>query len=154
MKNFKGEIITGPRRLKKPEYGTGKIDTLGDPEVDWSFLSKEADVHGFDITNLESNGKYVIEIELPPGTIIIRYGRESGKYTAPEGTDYEKLAMPYVKETVPYYKYKVISKNVLVTCVVEKGKVAPGFDSDGGAIQYYHRLTIFQSVREGILERL
>lgn len=154
MKNYNGEPITGPRQLKRPEYGTGKIDTMGDPEPDWSYLSEKADEHGFDKTNVESNGKYKIEIELPPGTIIIRYGKESGYYTAPQGTDYDKLAMPYIKETVPYNEYKVISKSLFVTCVVEKGIVAPGFDSEGGAIQYYHSLTIFESIRKGILERL
>lgn len=154
MRNFRGEIITGPRRLKKPEYGTGKIDGAGDPEVNWSYLSKEADEHGFDKSNLESNGKYIIEIELPPGTVIIRYGKESGKYTAPDGTDYEKLALPYVKETVPYYKYKVSTNSLRVTCIVIQGRVAPGFGSPGGAVQYCHRLTILQSVRAGILARL
>lgn len=154
MKNYKGEPITGPRRLKKPEYDTGKTDALGDPIPDWSYLSEKADEHGFDKTNVESNGKYIIEIELPPGTIIIRYGRESGSYSAPQGSDYDKLAMPYIKETVPYNEYKVIANSVVVTCVVEKGKVAPGFDSEGGAIQYYHSISIFESVRKGMLERL
>lgn len=153
MRNFRGEVITGPRRLKRLEFGTGKNDSLGNPEVDWSLLSKEADEHGFDKTNLESNGKYFIEIVLPAGTIIIRYGTESGYFTAPEGTDYDKLALPYVKETVPYYEY-VVSKKISVTCVVDKGKVAPGFDSEGGAIQYYHHQSILRSVRAGILERL
>lgn len=154
MKNFRGEILTGPRQLKRPEYGTGKVDSLGDPIPDWSLLSKEADEDGFDKTNREKNGKYIIEIELPQGTIIIRYGKESGKFTAPQGTDYEKLAMPYKKETVPYYEYKVIAKNLHVRCVVQKGRVAPGFDSGGGAIQYCHNMSIYESVKNGVLERL
>lgn len=154
MKNFRGEILVGPRQLKKPEYGTGEVNDLGEPIPDWSLLSEEADKHGFDKTNQESNGKHIIEIELPPGTIIIRYGNESGKYTAPQGTDYENLSMPYKKETVPYYEYKVVAKSLHVTCVVQKGKVAPGFDSKGGAIQYYHNTTIYESIKKGILERL
>lgn len=155
MKNRRGESIDGIRRLKRDEYGTGKIDENGQPEVAWEkFLSKNADERGFDKTNKESNGDYKMQTVLPYGTIIIRFGNDMGHYTAPQGTDYEKLAMPYTEESMEYNEYKVIADNIHVSCVVEKGKTAPGFDSDGGATQYYHSMTILQSIRNGLLERL
>lgn len=154
MKNYKGEIISGKKQLINPKYGTGKIDRHGQPIVDWSYLSIHADKDGFDTRNIESNGKYKINITLPYGSIIIRYGNEAGNFTAPQGTEYEKLALPYVKDTVEYNEYRVISANLPITCIVEKGKVAPGFDSAGGAIQYLHPITIRESVKKGLLERL
>lgn len=152
MKNSKGKSIDGIRRLKKEEYGTGEFDENGQPIVDWAkFRGKDEDDRGFDTNNKESNGEYTMQVELPPGTIIIRYGSEMGRYTAPRGTEYETLGLPYTEESVEYNEYRV---NENVSCEVEKGKVAPKFDSNGGATQYYHSMTIRQSVRRGILERL
>ena len=84
-------------------------------------MSKFADKDGFDIRNIEKNKKYKIEIELPYGTILIRYGNETGRFSAPKGTKYEDLALPYVKNTVEYNEYKVIATGIKVICVVEKG---------------------------------
>lgn len=154
MRNYRGEIISGIKQLIKPEYGTGDIDKYGQPVVNWSYLSKYADEEGFDIRNIEKNGKYKIKVKLPYGSILIRYGSELGRFTAPKGTEYEKLALPFVKETVEYNEYKVMSTKVMVVCIVQKGKVAPGFNSDGGAIQYYHPINIYNSVKKGLLERL
>ena len=154
MKNYNGESISGIRQLKKKEYGTGKKDRHGQPVINWSYLSKHADDNGFDTRNIESNGKYTIEFILPYGSIIIRYGNEIGRFTAPKGTAYEKLSLRYIPETMEYNEYKVISDNVCIKCIVEKGIVAPGFDSEGGAVQYYHPITIREAVRKGMLERM
>lgn len=154
MKNYKGEIISGIRQLIKPEYGTGENDRYGQPKVNWGYLSKYADDDGFDTRNVESNGQYRMEVVLPYGTIIIRYGNEMGHYTAPKGAKYEELALPYIRESVEYNEYKVISDNVHIICIVDKGKVAPGFSSYGGAIQYLHPITIRESIKKGILERI
>lgn len=151
--NYKGEQITKPFQLKKPEFGTGRVNSDGYPEVAWPQPSETVDNYGFDKKNVESNSHYTIKIKLPPGTIIIRYGREDGHFTAPKGTEYEKLSLPYVKETVPYFEYRV-KKRIIVKCKVTKGKAAPAFDSEGGAIQYYHPITIGMSLQKGILERI
>ena len=153
-KNYKGDNISGPKVLEKPEYGTGRHNKNGEPEVNWDYLSEYADNDGFDIRNDEGNGEYKIFVALPKGTKIIRYGHEEGSFTAPVGTPYENLALPYVKETVEYNEYKVIADQVTVECKVCKGKVAPGFSSDGGAIQYKHPITIRASIKERILERI
>lgn len=154
MKNDKGEKITGIKELLKPEYGTGMTDKHGQPVVDWGCLSSWADQHGFDTRNLEQNGKYKMKMKLPYGTEIIRYGNEMGNFTAPKGTRYEELALPYVKDTVEYNEYRVMADDIYIICIVDKGKVAPGFGSTGGAIQYRHPITIRESLRQGILERV
>ena len=40
-----------------------------------------------------------------------------------------------------------------VNCIVDKGIVAPGFGSIGGAAQYRHYRTIRESLEIGILEK-
>ncbi len=154
MKNYKGETISGIRQLKKPEYGAGKTNRYGQPVVNWNYLSKYADDDGFDTRNIESNGKHTVEYILPYGSIIIRYGSEIGHFSAPKGTAYENLALPYIPESVEYNEYKVTAHDVRIQCIVEKGIVAPGFDSNGGAVQYLHPITIRESVRKGMLERI
>lgn len=153
-KNYKGEIITGPRKLKNASFGTGVLLDNGEPIVNWKMLSSFADEDGFDIRNKEPNGNYKVMVTLPVGTIIIRYGNEMGTFTAPEKTDYDDLALPYIKESVEYNEYRVLSPNLEVECIVEKGKVAPGFDSPGGAVQYKHPITIRESIKKKILERV
>lgn len=105
---------------------------------------------GFDKRNLLKNDKYKMEVELPYGTILIRYGSEVGKFTARKGTKYESLALPYMKDTVEYNEYKVIANGVKVICIVEKGKIAPGFDSDGGAVQFMHSVSIRESMKRSL----
>ena len=154
MKNYKGETISGIRQLKKPEYGTGKNNRFGQPAVNWSYLSKYADDDGFDTRNREADGKHTVEFILPYGSVIIRYGSEIGRFSAPKGTAYDQLSLPYVPESIEYNEYKVIADNVRIKCLVDKGIVAPGFDSEGGAIQYLHPFTIKESVKKGMLERI
>ncbi len=43
-----------------------------------------------------------------------------------------------VEDTIEYHEYKV-SEDLLVECYVTKGKVAPKFLSQGGAIQFMHK---------------
>jgi len=153
-KNCYGQLISGVKKLKSPEYGTGEIDMYGQPVVDWSKLSEYADKNGFDKRNIEKNGKYIIEMRLPRGTEIIRYGSEMGHFTAPVGTSYEQLALPYEKETVEYHKYRITARFLLVTCIVEKGIVAPGFGSPGGGVQFLHPITIRESIKKHYLKRV
>lgn len=154
MRNDKGQTISGKRKLLKQEYGTGEFYQNGDPVVNWKLLSIYADENGFDKRNVEENSEYIINVVLPYGTILIRYGNEVGVFSAPKGTEYEKLALPYEKDTLEYNEYKVIGKGIRVLCVVKKGRVAPGFGSNGGAIQFMHPMTIREAVKKKILERI
>ena len=101
-----------------------------------------------------SDGKYKMRIRLPRGTEIIRYGGEMGYYSTPAETQYEELSLPYIKETVEYHRYRVNAKYLVLTCVVEKGRVAPGFGSPGGAVQYLHPISILESVNRHFLVRI
>lgn len=130
IKNDKGEPISGHKQLLREEYGTGSYDANGEPVINWDLLS-HADKDGFDLRNIETNNKHTIEVELPFGTIIIRYGNKAGRFSAPKGTRYEELSLPYQKDTVEYNEYKVIADKIKVGCIVEKGIVAPGFGSEG-----------------------
>lgn len=154
--NYKGESVVGvKRKLLKPEYGTGKEDEYGIPLVKWGyFLTAEADNEGFDTEHEESNKKHTIEITLPKGTVILRYGDENGRYTAPKGTAYEELALPYVPETMEYNEYEVIADGLTVQCIVTKGKVAMSIEGTGGGVQYKHNEPITRLIRKGALERL
>ena len=139
LKNDQGQFISGIRKLKKAEYGTERFDDNGEELVDWiKFKTKYADQYGFDMRKKSVEGIYCTEVILPHGTIIIRYGPESGKYTAPEGTSYDTLALPYERSTVEFHKYKVNTPLQVAYVKVRKGIVAPMFDSDGGAVQFYH----------------
>lgn len=153
MKNDDGKLIDGKKKLLKEEFGTGDYYPNGEPIVNWKLLL-HADNDGFDTLNIEETGNYKMEVELPYGTIIIRYGNETGRFSAPKGSKYEELALPYVKETVEYNEYKIIADGVKVVCIVEKGKVAPGFESNGGAIQYMHPMSMIELMRNNILERV
>ena len=48
----------------------------------------------------------------------------------------------------------MIANNIEVVCMVDMGIVAPGFDSPGGAVQYFHPITIRESIKRGFLKRL
>lgn len=155
LKNDVGEPISGIRKLKRDVYGTG--DTSGgEAIIDWErWKTPYADEHGFDIRNAEENGNYWVELVLPQETRIIRYGPESGRYTAPEGTDYDTLSLPYDRNTVEFHTYQVIAQSITVYCKVQKGIVAPMFDSQGGAVQYYHpNANMRELIKAGILERV
>ena len=156
LRNYKGDIINGIPVLRNPKYGTGKfrITEYGAvPLVDWSQL-KDADKDGFDLNHREEGNKYKIEVRLPFGTKLLRYGTEGGRFTAPLGTPYERLSLPYEKETVEYHEYVVIADGIDVICIVEKGIVAQGFDSIGGAVQYVHHGTIEEAIKNNALDRV
>ncbi len=152
-RNDKGKIISGVKQLRDARFGTGEVSKWGEEVVNWKLLVNSDD-DGFDLDNQEENGYYKMKVELPYGTILIRYGNETGRFTAPQFTPYEELSLPYIKDTVEYNEYKVIADKIRLVCCVEKGKTAAGFDSPGGAIQYLHPITIRQSLREKLLERI
>lgn len=151
-KNSAGKIITERFKLKDPSYAKG-FDGSGEPIIDWELFQPEfADEHGFDMRNREENGYYYIETVLPKGTMLIRYGSEFGRFTAPKGTRYDELALPYIEETVAYHEYRVANDQ---GCQVQKGRVAPMFDSKGGGIQFYHLpATVNSLLKEKVLERI
>lgn len=117
--------------------------------IDWRSFAVNADDQGFDMTAIDG-GEYRKEVILPKGTLIARYGEPFGRYTTLRGTKYESLSLPYAKDTVEYHEYKVI-EDIRVQCVVDKGKVAPNFEKEGGAVQFYHKKTIAEEISRGTI---
>lgn len=174
--NDRGERIYAPPALSKPEFGTGETDKYQWPVVDWKkWRTKNADEHGFLKEIAQGDSLYITpNIELPVGTIIIRYGPPSGNFSAPEGSSYDQLGLPYSQKTVEFHKYKVMNDGVEVEIMidnisqiqvwgnntklltsVDKGIVAPMFESAGGAVQYHHTtFTISQLVKLGCLQEV
>lgn len=141
------DIGNKPYELASPAYETGVVRSYG-PEINWEKLREEnpyADENGFD-TRYEQK-----EIVLPAGTRIIRYGSPYGRYTAPYGTLFEQLSLPYKKETVEYHEYVVMSP-VSVKCRVIAGIIASGFDQPGKGVQYIHKTAIANLLKDGILK--
>lgn len=155
LRNDRGESISkNDRRLKDDSYGI--ITPDGEVFVNWDLLYKNphVDENGFDTKHREARGKYKITVILPKGTELIRYGAETGHFTAPQGTDYEQLSLPYVRDTVEYHQYRVIADGVEVFCYVERGRVAPGFGSVGGGVQFYHKKNLIQCIKHKEVERI
>ena len=123
---------------------------LSDETVDWTSFAQYSDENGFDIRN-GVRGIYKKKIILPKGTEIFRYGMPGGRYTAPMGEVYEDLSLPYLKETMPYHEY-IVTERLRVICIVERGVVAPNFNSTGGAIQYLHERPIEEELANGVLK--
>ena len=130
--------------------------------IDWAFMNAQglplwndflenADDLGFALDNIESNGRYIQKVVLPIGKKVIRFGFAHGAFTTDEGTDYGSLALPYTEESMPYHEY-VVEGKCEVECVVDRGRVAAGFGSKGGAVQYRHYHTMKESIALGILK--
>ena len=120
----------------------------------WPKEDDIVDADGFDKTNVECNGEYKNEVVLPKGTLLCRYGLETGVTTTALGSPYDMLGLPYKVETIEYHEYVVIADGIRVKCIVEKGKVAKAFNSEGGAIQFVHRQSIMDEVKTGRLKEV
>lgn len=144
--NFLGQIILTEEQYapRKKEY----FDDAGNPK--WNEHLNNSDEDGFDISKEIERGKYKIMITLPANKKVIRYGVPQGSYTTDEETDFERLSLPYKKESLEYHEY-IVTQEIDVECIVIKGFVAPGFDYIGGAIQYKHTEQISRLIRKGIL---
>lgn len=153
--NYFGRAISRPYQLASSDFGTGKLNKYGTPEINWKGCKTEyADDYGFDRRNIEPNGKHTIAYILPKDSIIIRFGNEWGQYTAPQHTRYEEVSLPYALESIEYHEYRVIADGLPVQCIVEKGRVAPMFNQPGGGIQYRHEETIRLLIQNEQLERI
>ena len=86
---------------------------------------------------------------LKPGTIVDRYGGETGKFVSPKGTPYTNRSLPPGSDARPYNVYEVVKP-----IDVQSGKIAPWFDQPGGGIQYQFPQSIEELIRSGHLRRL
>ena len=151
--NYLGEEITDTTiELRDPSYGW--VDEYNIPHIEWGKETATRDRDGFakEYRPLPGEDIYIIkDYTLPKGTMICRYGFPSGLFTAPKGSEYSQLALPYIETTIEYHEYKV-TEALTLDCIVTMGKVAPMFDSNGGAIQFMHRQSIALECEDGFLQ--
>ena len=86
---------------------------------------------------------------LRPGTVVDRYGAESGSYVSPQGTPYASRSLPPGSNTRPYNAYEVLKP-----IDAKGGIVAPWFDQPGGGTQYRLPQSIAELILNGFLRRL
>lgn len=136
-------------------------DTSDTRVIDYERCLSDADTKGFDKTKIINpfpNGEdsdWCVTVLLSKGTKLLRYGNEDGQYTAPIGTLYEELSLPYTESSLKYNEYEVIGTcEIHKCCIAQQGYVAPGFDVKGGGFQYYHTESIRELVNKNILKRI
>ena len=84
---------------------------------------------------------------LQPGTMIDRYGSDSGKFVAPIDTPYSARSLPPGSENSAFYTYEVLKP-----FDVNSGTSAPWFDQPGGGIQYQLPMSIRELRRYGYIK--
>jgi hypothetical protein len=149
--NYLGEsIIKYQPQLLSPEFGY--INDNGILVINWGNEDEVCDADGFLKDNsLFTEGYVITNYIIPKGERICRYGNSAGLFTTPQNSDYNNLALPYVKESIEYHEY-IVSCDLKVDCYVSKGIVAPKFLSDGGAVQYKHRQSIMLECEDGYIK--
>lgn len=136
-KILKGKVIRDESYYLVDKEGKYIVDEKGQPKLRWEAPGVDGD--GFDENHREPNGEYKMWVELPVGTHLLRYGSPNGRFTAPAGTPFEELSLPYTRDSLEYNEYIVIADGVRVeVCTAERGRVGPLFDQPGGGIQYNH----------------
>ena len=153
VRNWEGKPIRQAKIVRDPSYLKPDPNDGGKMIINW--YGPRADCRGFDKEHREPNGLHRMLVELPVGTMLLRYGTPGGYYTAPKGTAYEELSLPFEKDSMEYNEYRVINRSLTVeVCQCERGRAAPLFDQPGGGIQYYHKQSVAELVRKNLLERI
>ena len=151
--NDSGKLIT-KSDLKLSDASFGKQYPDGRIIVIWSGENNDHDGNGFDKHHLEDNGEHTKVVLLKKGTVIARYGSPGGRFTTDSQSDYSKLSLPYARESIEYHQYEVLSDQLPVLCYVTRGRVAPMFDSPGGAVQYMHEQKISLEIEDGKIQEV
>lgn len=152
VRNWEGKPVAQAKIVRDQSFLIQ--NSKGKWVINWS--GPRADCRGFDKEHREPNGLHRMLVELPVGTVLLRYGSPGGYFTAPKGTAYEELSLPYEKDSMEYNEYRVINKSLLVeVCQAERGRAAPLFDQPGGGVQYYHGKDSVQNLLDRkLLERI
>lgn len=143
-------------RLKYHKKALEEFEELGytlgkDKEKRW-FSDPDSNGQEFPLypTNDGAIGKTWPEI-LAVGTKITRYGRTTGKYTAPVGTPFVNRAMPYTETEYSDTEHQYI---VVKPLPVQTSVIAPAFNKVGGGIQYKSEESIQYYLDEGYLKEV
>lgn len=88
---------------------------------------------------------------LQVGTKLTRFGRATGRYTAPAGTPFVNRAMPYTEAAYSDNEHQYV---VIKPLPVKTSVTAPAFNKVGGGIQYKTEESIQYYLDEGYLEEV
>ncbi len=88
-----------------------------------------------------------VQVTLPAGTLIERFGNEGGAFFFPNGTSFHAAAMPYVCRKMDYRVYKLLKPLRVTQC-----KLAPWFGEPGGALQMQAADRAYQLVESKAIE--
>lgn len=88
---------------------------------------------------------------LQVGTKLTRFGRATGRYTAPAGTPFVNRAMPYTEAEYSDNEHQYV---VIKPLPVKTSVTAPAFNKVGGGIQYKTEESIQYYLDEGYLEEV
>ena len=144
--NVNGEELFDFPDYENPDFGTYH-PVKGYPQPYWDKYRDDSvsDLDGFDKTVTMPGGDYKeTGVVLPKGFKFARFGGPKGYFGTTPGTEYEKLGLPYKKLTCEYHVYEVLED-----IKVDKGVVAPIFNSKGGGDQY----TFHESFQELIIDK-
>lgn len=143
-------------RLKYHKKALEEFEELGytlgkDKEKRW-FSDPDSNGQEFPLypTNDGAIGKTWSEV-LSVGTKITRYGRTTGKYTAPVETPFVNRAMPYTEAEYSDTEHQYI---VVKPLPVQTSVIAPAFNKVGGGIQYKTEESIQYYLDEGYLKEV
>jgi hypothetical protein len=90
-------------------------------------------------------GGWSTDESLQPGTVIDRYGGETGRFFSPEGTPFEERSLPAGSGPLNTYE-------VLKALDVRVGLAAPAFGEPGLGIQYMSSQTVADLIRAGFIK--
>jgi hypothetical protein len=82
---------------------------------------------------------------LEPGTVIDRYGNESGRFFSPNGTSFAARSLPGAESTPATYE-------VLKPVGVQAGIAAPAFGQPGLGVQYMASQNVSDLIRGGYIK--
>lgn len=144
--NVKGEELFDFPDYENPDFGTyHPVKGYTQPHWDKYRDDNVSDLDGFDKTVTMPGGDYKERVVLPKGFRFARFGGPvKGYFGTVPGTEYEKLGLPYKKLTCEYHVYEVLED-----IEVDKGIVAPIFNSKGGGDQF----KFFDSFQELLIDK-
>ncbi|KAK4666565.1 hypothetical protein QC763_301340 [Podospora pseudopauciseta] len=95
------------------------------------------------------------EVTLGRGTLLDRFGGETGTFVSPAGAGYQQRALPPTNLNTPAdtgvpYNYHVYS--VLVPFVVRSGPIRPWFGQPGNGVQFELPKTVAELIVDGVLK--
>jgi hypothetical protein len=139
-------ITTAPDLGWVTTFENRRLDVAHDLGVDPRWVAPDGTIHW------PPNDGFATEpqrVDLPPGTLLDRYGAEGGRFLAPAGTPFEARAMPPSSRDRPLTKYEVLRP-----LPVDAGPAASWFDQPGGGTQFLTDRSVSDLIRDGYIRRL